>query len=161
MADQYDVFLSHSSADGPAVAAIATRLRDEAGLRPFLDAWHLVPGEPWMPAIERAIERSTTVAVFFGPRGRGAWHDQESQLALVLAADEHSKRVPPGLAAGGTLPEVKLHQLWGAAGAERLVDAVPRRLEADRGYPRSRESQPRPAALQSHTISARDHRWQE
>lgn len=78
MADEYDVFLSHSSVDKPAVEAIAVRLRDEAGLRPFLDSWHLVPGEPWIPALERAITRSTTVAVFFGPQGMGPWHDQES-----------------------------------------------------------------------------------
>ena len=100
MADQYDVFLSHSSADKPTVEAIAVRLRDEAGLRPFLDKWDLVPGESWIPALERAIERSTTVAVFFGPQGRGAWHDQESQLALVLAAEEHGKRVIPVLLPG-------------------------------------------------------------
>lgn len=48
---------------------IATWLRDEAGLRPFLDKWHLVPGEPWIPAIERVIEGSATVAVFCGSAG--------------------------------------------------------------------------------------------
>lgn len=65
----YDVFLSHNSADKAAVEEIATWLRDEVGLRPFLDKWHLVPGEPWIPAIERAIEGSATVAMFFGPAG--------------------------------------------------------------------------------------------
>jgi hypothetical protein len=43
----YDVFLSHNSADKPAVEAIARRLREEGGLTPFLDKWHLIPGEPW------------------------------------------------------------------------------------------------------------------
>ena len=106
MADQYDVFLSHSSADKPVVEAIAVRLRDEAGLRPFLDEWHLVPGEPWIPALEQALERSTTVAVFFGPQGRGAWHDQETQLALVLAAEAHGKRVIPVLLPGARREDV-------------------------------------------------------
>ncbi len=100
MVERYDVFLSHCSADKPAVEAIAVRLRDEAGLRPFLDKWALVPGESWMPALERGLERSTTVAVFFGTRGRGAWHEQESQLALVLAAQEGGKRVIPVLLPG-------------------------------------------------------------
>ncbi len=59
MPPTYDVFLSHNSADKAAVEEIATWLRDEAGLRPFLDTWDLVPGEPWMPALELAMERST------------------------------------------------------------------------------------------------------
>jgi TIR domain/Effector-associated domain 1/CHAT domain len=127
----YDVFLSHSSADKPAVEAVAVRLRDEAGLRPFLDRWELVPGEPWMPALERAIERSTTVAVFFGPHGRGAWHDQESQLALVLAAAEHGKRVIPVLLPGARKEDVggfmRLQtwvELGQGDGFERLIAGV-------------------------------------
>ena len=49
MSDQatYDVFLSHNNADKAAVEALARRLEDEAGLRPFLDRWHLIPGDPW------------------------------------------------------------------------------------------------------------------
>lgn len=42
---RYDVFLSHAGADKPAVEHIARRLQDEK-LEPFLDKWHLVPGEP-------------------------------------------------------------------------------------------------------------------
>jgi nucleoside phosphorylase len=106
MPDEYDVFLSHSSADKPAVEAVAVRLRDEAGLRPFLDAWHLVPGEPWMPALERALARSTAIAVFFGSRGMGPWHEQESRLALILAAEERGKRVIPVLLPGAGRQDV-------------------------------------------------------
>ncbi len=45
-AARYDVFLSHNSADKPAVEEIARRLV-AAGLQPFLDKWHLIPGQPW------------------------------------------------------------------------------------------------------------------
>jgi hypothetical protein len=38
---RYDVFLSHNSADKPAVEYLAQRLRQE-GLEPFLDKRHLV-----------------------------------------------------------------------------------------------------------------------
>src|SRR6185503_7926718 len=100
MAEEYDVFLSYSSADKLAVEAVAVRLRDEAGLRLFLDAWHLVPGESWRPALGRAIERTMAVAVFFGPQGMGPWHAQESQLALVNAARQRGKRVIPVLLSG-------------------------------------------------------------
>lgn len=44
-ATRYDVFLSHNSADKLAVQALADRLR-AAGLAPFLDTWHLIPGDP-------------------------------------------------------------------------------------------------------------------
>src|SRR6266511_787448 len=46
----YQVFLSHSSGDKAHVEKIAMRLVDETGIKPFLDKWHLVPGEPWRTA---------------------------------------------------------------------------------------------------------------
>ena len=71
----YDVFLSHNSADKPAVEALAARLEDEEGLKAFLDIWHLVPGEPWQEALEAALESSATCAVFLGPGGLGSWEN--------------------------------------------------------------------------------------
>ncbi len=70
---QYDVFLSHNSADKDAVIVLARRLRDEMGLMPFLDKWHLVPGQPWQEALESALDHSRTCAVFLGPNGIGPW----------------------------------------------------------------------------------------
>ena len=37
MGSEYDVFLSHKGDDKPEVELLATRLKGEAGLRPFLD----------------------------------------------------------------------------------------------------------------------------
>ena len=51
----YDVFLSHTSADKDAVEAIARRLEDEAALSPFLDKWHLIPGNPWQEDWSRRL----------------------------------------------------------------------------------------------------------
>ena len=45
MPPTYDVFRSHNTADKPAVDLVALRLRDGAGLRPFLGKWALVSGE--------------------------------------------------------------------------------------------------------------------
>jgi hypothetical protein len=53
----FDVFLSHHSDDKPAVEILARPLVDEAGLRPFLDKWHLVPGKPWQAELEEALKR--------------------------------------------------------------------------------------------------------
>jgi len=98
MINGYDVFLSHNSADKDAVELIAHRLREEAGLNPFLDKWHLVPGEGWQVALEVALEASETVAVFIGPSGISPWHNEELRTALnraVRTRDEY--RVIPVL----------------------------------------------------------------
>jgi CheY-like chemotaxis protein len=81
---KYDVFLSHNSADRIAVEFIAHRLR-QAGLHPFLDKWHLVPGERWQEALEEALGQSASVAVFFGPSGVSPWHNEELRAALDQA----------------------------------------------------------------------------
>jgi hypothetical protein len=52
---EYDVFLSYNSDDREAVELIARHIREEAHLEPFLDRWHLIPGEPWQEAIEEAL----------------------------------------------------------------------------------------------------------
>lgn len=81
----FDVFfLSQNSQDKPQVEQIAKRLVTEAKLRPFPAKWHLVPGDEWQPGLAEALERSATVAVFFGPSGNGAWHNQEMQASTVL-----------------------------------------------------------------------------
>ena len=69
MADKYDVFLSHNTKDKVAVERIGQRLRD-AGLNPFLDKWHLIPGKPWAKELEEALASSASVAVFIGPSHR-------------------------------------------------------------------------------------------
>ncbi|MFN6106033.1 MAG: toll/interleukin-1 receptor domain-containing protein, partial [Planctomycetaceae bacterium] len=50
----FDVFLSHNSLDKQAVVQLALKLQ-EFGLNPWFDAWHLVPGEAWLPAIQGAL----------------------------------------------------------------------------------------------------------
>lgn len=57
-AGRYHVFLSHNSADKPAVEELARRLVKE-GIQPWLDTWNLIPGEPWQEAIEVAPDQSS------------------------------------------------------------------------------------------------------
>jgi hypothetical protein len=90
----------------------------EAKLEPFLDQWHLVPGAPWLPALEQALAESETVAVFFGPSGPGPWHNKETQLALVRAVQRRDDfRVIPVL-----LPGASPEQLRGFLGLRTWVD---------------------------------------
>jgi hypothetical protein len=100
---EYDVFLSHCGVDKPEVELLATRLRREAGLRPFLDKWHLVSGRSWQPELEHAIECSSTAAIFFGPQGKGPWHSEEMQVLLDKAARSRNDfRVIPVLLPGAS-----------------------------------------------------------
>jgi hypothetical protein len=125
---QYDVFLSHNSADKPAVEALARRLQDEAGLHPFLDQWHLVPGEPWQEALEEALDQSRTCAVFIGPRGIGPWEHEEMRAAIEQrVASRAAFRVIPVLLPGaergerGRLPAFLTRTTW-VEFRERLDD---------------------------------------
>lgn len=62
----WDVFLSHNSSDKDAVEQIARQLRDRANLRPFLNKWHLIKGDPWQEGLEAALASATTMQVFVG-----------------------------------------------------------------------------------------------
>jgi len=96
---RYDVFLSHAGGDKPAVERLATKLR-EAGVEPFLDKWHLIPGQPWQEALEEALDESRTCAVFIG-KVIGPWQNEEMRSALAERVRDHSIRVIPVLLPGG------------------------------------------------------------
>src|SRR5262245_7361270 len=96
----YDVFLSHQSGDKPQVEVLAAQLEDYEGLKPFLDKWHLVPGEPWQEALEEALNLSRTCAVFLGPGGLGTWENNEMRIALDKRVRNKTFRVIPVLLPG-------------------------------------------------------------
>lgn len=100
----FDVFLSHNSDDKDDVEFLAKRLVDEASLKPFLDKWHLVPGNPWQEALEVALDRSRTCVVFIGRKGLGPWHNEEMRSALDERVTQQGFRVVPVLLPGAILP---------------------------------------------------------
>jgi energy-coupling factor transporter ATP-binding protein EcfA2 len=101
----YDVFLSHNRADAAMVELLARRLRDESGLHPFLDTWHLVPGEPWQEGLEAALSTSGACAVFLGAAGLGTWDNEAMRAALEQRVENPEFRVLPVLLPAATLPE--------------------------------------------------------
>lgn len=103
----YDVFLSHNGRDKEAVEALARRLEDEAKLRPWLDKWNLVPGEPWQEALESALDDSRTCAVFLGSDGVGPWQNEEMRAALQERVNGRGFRVIPVLLPGALQPDRK------------------------------------------------------
>lgn len=114
-----DVFLSHSSPDKSVVERLARRLLD-AGIRPWLDSWNLIPGDPWQEGLEAALDTCTTCAVFLGPSGIGPWHNEELRVALDRRARDPTRtfRVIPVLLPGAnpadpnTLPRFLSRMTW-------------------------------------------------
>jgi len=91
----YDVFLSHNSDDKLLVEELALRLQDEAGLSPWLDAWHIPGGAQWEAEIERALGSCKTCAVILGEHGWGEYHLREAKAALARRGQHPSFRVIP------------------------------------------------------------------
>src|SRR5258707_12341026 len=102
----FHVFLSHSSADKPAVEELARRLAQQ-GIQAWLDKWHLIPGDPWQPAIEKALAESETCAVFVGPSGVGPWQNEEMRAAIDRRVRDSNRafRVIPVLLPGAERAE--------------------------------------------------------
>ena len=91
LAMSFHVFLSHSSDDKPAVEELARQLAKE-GIQAWLDKWHLIPGDPWQPAIEKALAESETCAVFVGPSGLGPWQNEEMRAAIDQRVADSGRR---------------------------------------------------------------------
>ena len=105
----WDVFLSHNSSDKDVVEQIARRLRDRANLRPFLDKWHLIKGDPWQEGLEAALACSSACAVLVGPSGFGPWQNEEMRAALDRRVKRRDFRVIPVLLPG--VPEDTIARL--------------------------------------------------
>lgn len=101
--DQFDIFLSHNSADKPAVETLAHKLRD-AGINPWLDKWHLIPGTAFQYDLSDALRSCPTCAVFVGPKGLGDWAREELLVAQDRAAKEPAFRLIPILLPGVSDP---------------------------------------------------------
>ncbi|HEV8432827.1 MAG TPA: toll/interleukin-1 receptor domain-containing protein [Thermoanaerobaculia bacterium] len=88
--EEFDVFLCYHTADKPRVREIAAAL-EQRGVLPWLDEHELRPGVPWVPLLERQIEKIKSAAVFVGGTGIGPWQQQEIYGLL----HEFSRRQTP------------------------------------------------------------------
>lgn len=93
----YDVFLSHPHTHAQWVEALACRLEDEARLVVWLDKWVLVPGEPFLQPMARALEEARSCAVFVAADTPSGWFHQEIQRALNRQVQNSAFRVIPVL----------------------------------------------------------------
>jgi formylglycine-generating enzyme required for sulfatase activity len=90
------VFLSHNSADKPAVEKLAEKI-EAAGFQPWLDKWNLIPGDPWQPALEAALKECEICAVFLGANLAGPWQNEEMEFAINRRVHDKQFRVVPVL----------------------------------------------------------------
>lgn len=125
--EEFDVFLSHNSADKPLVEEIAEHLRGE-GLRVWLDKWELRPGFPWQEGLEEGVRVSRAVAVFVGAAGLGAWQEPEMRAFLSRSRKEKVPVIPVLLPGCPDSPPLTLFleamtwvDLRGGLTAERLA----------------------------------------
>jgi len=65
---QYDVFLSHNSAQKDWTRSLAQRLRDD-GFRVFFDEWEMPKhlGSSWIDVLEQSVQSSRRVALVLSP----------------------------------------------------------------------------------------------
>lgn len=126
------MFLSHNSQDKPAVETLAYALLD-AGVRPWLDKWDLVPGLPWQKGIIDALRDAQAVAVCIGEHGMGHVQSPEMEVALDRAWRDPSRPVIPvllpGAAANPELPDFLRLRTW-IDFRQGLTDAAIRQLVA-------------------------------
>ena len=95
----YDVYLSYRHDDSQAIEVLTERL-EVAGLRLFLDRWHLEPDELWEVALEEALGSSRSCAVFVGRGGLGAWQNEVMRFLLERWREDPDFRILPVLLPG-------------------------------------------------------------
>ncbi|MEM9722623.1 MAG: TIR domain-containing protein, partial [Bacteroidota bacterium] len=116
----FKVFLSHNSEDKPQVEVLAHLLRQESGVEPWLDAWNLIPGEPWQEAIEEALEDCAVCLCLIGRGDFGPWQHAEMRAAIakrIQAKDRQFRVIPvllPGASRGdrSKLPSFLVQTTW-------------------------------------------------
>ena len=92
---EYDVFISHSSADKPAVRELAERLKAD-GLRVWLDEWEIKPGDPIGIKIEHGLEQSRVlILVMSADAFASDWMTLERHTALFRDPINAQRRFIP------------------------------------------------------------------
>jgi len=143
---EYDVFLSHNSADKPRVRVLAERLR-AAGLRVWLDEWAIKLGDDIYLAIERGLDTARVLILCLSRAAiDSGWVSAERSTALFSDPTNEGRRFIPVLLDDCELPRMlrrfkylDYRQETGAAFDELLAACKPN------GEPTPPGPAPRPA----------------
>ena len=103
---EYDVFLSHSAADREVVHALAERLRGD-GVRVWLDAWAIHPGDAIGMAIARGVKTSRTLVICMSPDYfESEWGKLEQHSMLFRDPANADRRFLPLLIGACSVPDI-------------------------------------------------------
>jgi TIR domain len=103
---EYDVFLSYSSKDRKTVHSLAKRLKKD-GLRVWLDAWEIQPGDSIPLKIQHGLERSRTLLMCMSPAYFDSeWGTLEHHTLLFRDPTNAQRRFIPLLIANCIPPDV-------------------------------------------------------
>src|SRR5215210_2084902 len=92
---KYDVFISHSSEDKPAVRELAERLKAD-GLRVWLDEWEIKPGDMIGLKIEQGLEQSRTLVLVMSKNAFASeWVTLERHTAMFRDPTNQQRRFIP------------------------------------------------------------------
>jgi len=91
----YDVFISHSAKDKPAVRELAERLRKD-GLRVWLDDWEIKPGDSIPLKIEQGLEQSRTLVLVMSAHASASeWVTFERHAVMFHDPTNQQRRFIP------------------------------------------------------------------
>jgi len=108
----YDVFISHSAKDREFATRFAEDL-DKAGLRVWLDLWHIKPGDSFVGAIEQAMKASRFLLIVMSPDYfQSAWTNQEWQYTLAQELAGSGIRLIPILLRDCEIPAILRTKQW-------------------------------------------------
>jgi hypothetical protein len=102
----YDIFLSYSSKDKKAILALAERLKQD-GLRVWLDAWEIKPGDMIGLKIQHGVEKSRTLILCMSQAYfESEWGTLEHHTLLFRDPTNAQRRFIPLLIQDCTLPDI-------------------------------------------------------
>jgi hypothetical protein len=92
----YDVFVSYRIEDVELASQLGHRLQ-RYGMRPYVPAWEVLPGQDVLEGLENTLANSTAAIVLVGEDGAGPWDDVEVKWLLEQRSQDRSARVIPVL----------------------------------------------------------------
>ncbi|MDJ0839023.1 MAG: CHAT domain-containing protein [Acidobacteriota bacterium] len=141
----YDALLWHHPNDFNAVEEFARRLEDEAQVKPWLAAWHLLPGDNPNAVMAGVCARGATLVAVMGPSGLGPWLNVEQRDVLAAALARGKARVVPLLLPGAgrieresDLPGFLRRRIWATLDEDETPEALEQTVRAIRGQPAGR-----------------------
>ncbi|NEP20040.1 MAG: TIR domain-containing protein [Leptolyngbya sp. SIO4C1] len=104
MAEQFDVFLAHSSKDKPLIRQIYQQLKAR-GLKPWLDEEEIPPGTSFQEELQQAISQVKTAAICIGEGGLTRWQALELRTFISQCVERKIRVIPVLLPGVKAIPE--------------------------------------------------------